>query len=89
MYQKLVISFSAITVFSVDADLQIRESHLVLRLLNFSITLVVNTLIDDTEYPLIPSAVILLFFLKRGELFKVPVTAGSSDEMMKLKILLK
>lgn len=65
MYQKLVISFSAITVFSVDADLQIRESHLVLRLLNFSITLVVNTLIDDTEYPLIPSAVILLFFLKQ------------------------
>jgi len=60
-----MLSFSTITVFSVDADLQIRESHLILRLFNFSFTSVVNTLIDDPKYPLIPSTVILLFFLKQ------------------------
>lgn len=65
MCQKLMLSFSTITVFSVDADLQIRESHLILRLFNFSFTSVVNTLIDDPKYPLIPSTVILLFFLKQ------------------------
>lgn len=62
MCQKLMLSFSTITVFSVDADLQIRD---ILRLFNFSFTSVVNTLIDDPKYPLIPSTVILLFFLKQ------------------------
>lgn len=57
-----MLSFSTITVFSVDADLQIRD---ILRLFNFSFTSVVNTLIDDPKYPLIPSTVILLFFLKQ------------------------
>lgn len=89
MCQKLILSFSTPTLFSVATDLEVRDPHLILQLFYFSFTpLIVNASTDDPNYPLIPSAVILLLFLY-GVIQSFTNSAGFRDVMAKLKILPK